>query len=65
MAAKFNLGDRFSRKFTRDMIPLEVYEISYGIIEPTYKLKPIRGCGDEIVLGEEALIELYNKIKAE
>lgn len=40
----------------------EIYEISYDVIEPIYKLKPIRLCGDDVILGEEALMELYVKI---
>lgn len=62
MESKFKIGDRFTRKLTRDTIPLEVYSIKYGPIEPEYSLKPIRLCGNEVVLGEEALDELYNKI---
>ena len=60
--AKFKLGDMFTKKRTRDTIPREIYEISYDANEPIYKLKPIRLCGDDVILGEEALIELYNKI---
>lgn len=59
--AKFKVGDRFSRKHTRDEIPVEVSEIAYEF-EPVYTLKKIRLCGDDVVLGESALIELYNKI---
>lgn len=59
--AKFKIGDMFSRKHTRDEIPLEVTRIDYEF-EPMYTLTPIRLCGDELVLGEEALIVLYNKI---
>lgn len=59
--ARFNLGDRFSRKYTRDEIPLEITSI-HQEYEPIYTLTPIRLCGDELVLGEEALIALYNKI---
>ena len=62
MASKFKLGDMFTKKYTRDTIQLEIYEITYSPIEPVYKLKPIRLCGDNVILGEEALIELYNKI---
>ena len=60
--SKFKLGDMFTKKHTRDTIPLEIYEINYNPIEPVYKLKPIRLCGDDVILGEEALTELYNKI---
>ena len=62
MKKMFKLGDRFTKKYTRDTIPLEIYEINYSPTEPVYKLKPIRLCGDDVILGEEALIELYNKI---
>ena len=60
--SKFKLGDMFTKKNTRDTTPLEIYEINYSPIEPVYKLKPIRLCGDDVILGEEALTELYNKI---
>lgn len=60
--SKFKLGDRFTQKYTRDTIPLEIYEINHTPIEPVYKLKPIRLGGDDVILGEDALIELYNKI---
>ena len=60
--SKFKIGDMFTKKYTRDTIPIEIYEISYDVNEPIYKLKPIRLCGDDVILGEEALIELYNLI---
>lgn len=60
--SKFKIGDIFTEKYTRDTIPLEIYEINYDSIEPVYKLKPIRLCSDDVILGEKALIELYNKI---
>ena len=59
--ARFQLGDRFSRKYTRDKIPLEITSI-HQEYEPIYTLAPIRLCGDKLVLSEEALIALYNKI---
>ena len=62
MKNKFKLGDVFTKKHTRDTIPIEIYEISYNAIEPIYKLKPIRLCGEDVILGEDALIELYHKI---
>lgn len=62
MESKFKIGDVFTKKHTRDTIPLEIYEIVYIPIEPVYKLKPIRLCGRDVIFGEEALIELYNKI---
>ncbi len=62
MKSKFKLGNIFTKKYARDTIPLEIYEIIYSPIEPVYKLKQIRLCDNNIILGEEALIELYNKI---
>ena len=62
MNSKFKIGDMFTKKHTRDTVPLEIYEINYTPTEPVYKLKPIRLCGDDVILGEEALDELYNKI---
>jgi len=62
MESKFKLDDVFIKKHTRDTIPIKIYEISYNAYEPIYKLKPIRLCGGDVILGEEALIELYNKI---
>ena len=63
MESKFKLGDMFTKKYTRDTIPLEIHEINYTPIEPVYKLKPIRLCGNDVILGEKALIESYNKIR--
>jgi len=60
--SKFKIGDMFTKKNTRDTIPLDIYEINYTPIEPVYKLRPNRLCGDDVILGEEALIDLYNKI---
>lgn len=62
MESKFKLGDVFTKKHTRYTIPIKICEISHNAIEPIYKLKPIILCGDDVILGEEALIELYNKI---
>ena len=62
MKRKFKLGDIFAKKHTRDTMPIEIYKISYNVIEPIYKLKPIILFGDDVILGEEALIELYDKI---
>ncbi len=60
--SKFKIGDVFTKKYTRDTIPLEIYEINYTPIEIVYELKPIRLCGNDVILEEEELIELYNKI---
>lgn len=60
--SKFKLGDMFTKKNSRDTIPLKIYAIDYNSIEPVYKLKPIKLCGDYVILGEEALTELYNKL---
>ena len=60
--SKFKIGDMFTKKYTRDAIALEIYKIYYTPTEPVYKLKPIRLCGDDVILGEEVLIETFNKI---
>ena len=59
--AKFKVGDKFSRKHMRDDIPVKVVEIAYEF-EPVYTLKKVWVCGNDVVLGEEALMELYDKI---
>ena len=59
--AKFKVGDKFTLKYTRDDIPVEVSEIAYEF-EPVYTLKKVRLCGDDVMLGEAALMELYDKI---
>lgn len=59
--SKFKIGDTFTKKHTRDTIPLRIYEINYTSIEPVYKLKQIMLYGDDVILGEKALTELYNK----
>ena len=64
--SKFKIGDIFHRKYSRDTVPLKIIEIIYrnGLIEPEYVLKPIRyNVDDKIMLGEEALDELYWLVK--
>lgn len=65
MNSEFKLGDIFHQKYSRDTVPIKVVSIAYksGLIEPEYTLKSIRYNGDEIILGESALKELYWKIK--
>lgn len=65
MNSEFKLGDIFHQKYSRDTVPIKVVSITYrnGLTEPEYTLKPIRYNGDEIILGESALKELYCKIK--
>ena len=65
MNSEFKLGDVFHWKYSRDTVPIKVISIVYrsGLIEPEYTLKPIRYNGNEIILGESALKELYCKIK--
>ena len=62
MESKFKIGDVFNKKYTRDIIPIEIYEISYDANEPIYKLKPVILCGNNVIIGEETFIKLYNKI---
>lgn len=63
--AEFKIGDVFHEKYTRDTIPIKIIDVIYrnGLLEPEYTLKPIRYNGDEIILGESALKELYWQIK--
>lgn len=62
MEAIYKLGDRFARKNTRDNVALEVVRIYH---EPVYELKPIALCGECKIIGQEALIELYNQVPME
>lgn len=60
---KFKIGDTFTKKFTRDTIPLKIISVTQvGPNEPVYELSPIRLCGDNVEMGETALMERYNKI---
>lgn len=63
--AEFKIGDVFHKKYTCDTIPIKIIDVIYrnGLLEPEYTLKPIRYNGDEIILGESALKELYWQIK--
>ena len=66
MESKFKIGDIFHRKYSRDTVPLKIIEIIYrnGLIEPEYVLKPIMyNVDDKIMLGEDALDELYWLVK--
>lgn len=66
MYSKFKIGDIFHRKYSRDTVPLKVIEIIYRncLMEPEYVLKPIRyNVDDKIMLGEDALDELYWLVK--
>ena len=63
MESKFKLNDKFVKKYTRDSVMLCVERIYYNFGQkPTYELKPFNRCGNRQFIGEEALIELYNKI---
>lgn len=62
MEAKYKIGDTFTRKNTRDEIPLEIVQITYMPTEVVYRLEPIRLCGGYLEYGETALEELFNKI---
>ena len=48
MESKFKLGDVFTKKHTRDTIPIEISEIFYTADDPIYKLTPVRLCGDDV-----------------
>ena len=63
---KFKIGDIFHRKHSRDVVSLRVVKIVHrnGLMEPEHVLKPIAyNIDDEIILGEEALEELYWLVK--
>lgn len=61
---KYNIGDRLHKKNSRDC-PVMIIENIYNKsgLETTYEIKPILFCGQSQIIGEEALIELYNKIE--
>ena len=64
--SKFKIGDIFHRKRSRDTVVLRVVKIIHrnGLMEPEYVLKPIAyNIDNEIILGEEALEELYLLVK--
>jgi len=58
--SKFDINDAFVLKGTKDAPIFHVNVIKYTTPEPTYKIK--NKFGMEIELGEEALIELYNRV---
>lgn len=63
MENKFELGDRFVKKDTRNSVVLCIERINYRFgQEPTYELKPFGCCGNRQNISESSLIELYNKI---
>ena len=63
MEGKFKLDDKFVKKGTRDSVVMCVERINYRFgQEPAYEMKPFGRCGNRQIIGEEALIELYDKI---
>ena len=61
---EINVGDRFVRKNTRDS---EVYEVcriesSFSQVENVYELMSVK-LHNRMTIGEEALLELYNKLE--
>ena len=61
---EFHIGDKLHKKNTRDY-PVMIIENIYHRdgLETEYEIKPMLFCGQSQIIGEEALIELYNKIE--
>lgn len=61
---EFHIGDKLYKKNTRDY-PVMIIENIYhrNGLETEYEIKPMLFCGQSQIIGEEALIELYNKIE--
>lgn len=61
---EFHIGDKLHKKNTRDH-PIMIIENIYhkSGLESTYEIKPMLFCSQKQLIGEEALIELYNKIE--
>ena len=64
--SKFNVGDIFAKRGTRDSETFKVIEVNYRspFLEPEYHLKGMRVSYLEIELGEAALEELYYLCKS-
>ena len=60
---EYKIGDRFRRKNTKDTVPLEIISKYYEPHEIVYELKPILGCGNKIMYGQEGLEELFYKLR--
>ena len=59
---KYRIGDRFTRKNWADSPVMKVTEITDGVCEPIYELKPIKGIASPIKIGEEGLDTLFRRI---
>lgn len=59
---KYRIGDRFTRKNWADSPVMKVTEITDGVCEPIYELKPIKGIASPMKIGEEGLDTLFRRI---
>lgn len=63
MESKFNLGDKFVRKGTRDSSVICIERIFHHFgQEPTYEIKLFGRSGNRQFIVEKDLEELYSKI---
>ena len=63
MENKFEVGDKVVKKGSRDSAVMVIVRIHYRFgLEPTYEIKPLISSGGRQMIGEEALVELYNKV---
>jgi len=62
MNTKYQIGDRFTLKNTRDSAVLEVQSIDTSQNGIIYNLSRIRFGGSNVQIPEETLTELYRKI---
>lgn len=60
---KYDIGDIFTKRGCRDCAVMEITEITYGIVEPIYKLSPVKGIGEDKEYGEAMLDEVYIKFE--
>lgn len=62
MSTKYQIGDRFTLKNTRDSAVLEVQSIDTSQSGIIYNLRRIRFRDSNVQIPEETLTELYRKI---
>lgn len=64
--SKYKIGDRFTKKYSRDSMIMEVKTIYYvtNDSDPTYVMKRLYPTvlDETFCISESVLIELYNKI---
>ena len=63
MESKFEIGDKFAFKNSRDTPIMEIERIYYKFgVEPSYEIKHINGYLGREIMAESTLIALYEKI---